>query len=121
MTTFNRLLRANGIDPSDVALLRHQTTRRGRTPHWLWENDRSGFFRYQSTQQGLPIFKKRYWASFVSPAKHETMFVGLFEASIRQDVEIDWADPLSGGAVGAGKNKPYYYYECGLSPVLSQH
>lgn len=121
MTTFNQLLRAEGIDPNDVALLRHQTTRGGRTPHWLWENDRARFLRYQSTQQDLPIFHKRYWASFVSPSKHTTMFVGLFEASVRPDVVIDWRDELDGGPVGAGKGKRYYYHECALSPALAQH
>ena len=121
MTTFNRLLEMNDIDPRHVALLRHQTTRRGRNPYWLWENDRPGFLRYQSTQQKLPIFHKRYWASFVSPAKYLTMFVGLFEASIRPDVEVDWRDALDGGPVGGGKGRPYFYYECRLSPVLAQH
>jgi hypothetical protein len=121
MTTFNRLLEANGIDPSDVALLRHQTTRRGRTPYWLWENDRASFLRYQSTQQGLPIFRQPYWASFVSPAKHLTVFVGLFEVAMRPEVDIDWRDPLDGGPVGGTKNKPYFYYECRLIPALAAH
>jgi hypothetical protein len=121
MATFCDLLSAHGIDPREVLLLRHQTRRGNRTPYWLWENDRSAFFLYQATQQDLPRFRKRYWASFVSPAKHETMFVGLFETRCRPDVEIDWRDQLDDGPIGGGKPKRYFYYECGLSSALSEH
>lgn len=120
MATFNQLLRSRGIDPSEVALLRHQTVRKGRTPYWLWQNDPSGFLRYQSTQHDLPIFRKPYWASFVSPAKHETMFVGLFETEAQPKVSIDWLDPLSGRAVGEGRAKPYQYFRCALLPALEE-
>jgi hypothetical protein len=56
--SFNQLLRAEGIDPAEVALLRHQTIRNGRTPYALWQTDNPAFLRYQSTQQNLPIFRK---------------------------------------------------------------
>jgi len=121
VATFNELLRANGIDPRDVSLLRHQTERGGRTPNDLWENDREAFLLYQATQQDVRAFRKPYWASFVSPVKHETLFIGLFEAEIDPEVEITWRDQLSGGPVGEGKNKPYYYYATRLSPLLSEY
>ena len=76
--------------------------------------------RYQATQQRLPIFQKPYWASFVSPAKHQTMFVGLFKVAAQPNVIIDWPDPLSGRSVGDGKNKPYFYYRCELAPELEE-
>ncbi|WP_051683192.1 HNH endonuclease [Sphingomonas sp. UNC305MFCol5.2] len=121
MRTFNQLLRGAGIHPAEVSLLRHQTERGGRTPNWLWENDREGFYRYQSTQLDRPVFRNsRYWASFVSPSKHQTLFVGLFECAVRPDVVIDWDDPLGGGPVGDGKDKPYLYYQCTPIPQLSE-
>lgn len=121
VATFNQLLRANGIDPREVSLLRHQTERGGRTPNDLWENDREAFLLYQATQQNVRMFRRPYWASFVSPRKHETLFVGLFEAAIDPDVEISWRDQLSGGSVGEGKKKPYYYFRTLLSPLLSEY
>jgi HNH endonuclease len=121
VATFNELLQASGIDPRQVSLLRHQTERGGRTPNDLWEDDREAFLLYQATQQDVLTFRRPYWASFVSPAKHETLFVGLFEAQIDREVEINWRDQLSGGPVGEGKNKPYYYYATLLSPLLSEY
>lgn len=121
MTTFNRILRDAGIDPREVALLRHQTERGGLTPWHLWESRRDAFLRYQSTQHDSPIFHKRYWASFVSPAKYQTLFVGLFEAEIRPEIEIDWTDALGGGEVGEGRDAPYFYFQCSLAEALSEH
>jgi len=77
--TFNALLRSEGIDPGEVALLRHQTEKGapGRTPYTLWRDDLAKFELYQSTQKRRPIFRRsRFWAAFVAPEKFETLFVG---------------------------------------------
>lgn len=121
LQTFNQLLREEGIDPADVALLRHQTFRNGRTPYWLWRNDRDGFLRYQSTQQNLPIFRKPYWASFVSPDAHKTMFVGLYRTEFQPHVNIDWPDPLTGMPVGYGRDRTYHYFHCEPTTELNSH
>lgn len=118
MTTFDQLLREVGIAPEEVALLRHQTERGGKTPAWLWENRRQDFLLYQSTQQDRPIFRRRYWAAFISPAKHETVFVGLFSAKADMSVPITWPDPLDGGPVGAEKPGRYQYFRTELLPQL---
>lgn len=48
---FNMLLTDEGINPSEVRLLRHQTGKvLGRTPYSLWRDDVVAFERYQSTQ-----------------------------------------------------------------------
>lgn len=120
METFNQLLRSAGVDPADVALLRHQTVRAGRNPHWLWQNDRLAFYRYQSTQRNRPIFQRPYWASFVSPSEHQTLFVGLFRVERQPWVAVDWRDPLSGGEVGEGKTAAYQYYRCAPASELAQ-
>jgi len=48
----------------------------------LWRQDKAGFELYQKTQQvNRPVFRSgSIWASFVSPAKDETIFVGLYDA-----------------------------------------
>jgi HNH endonuclease len=121
MTTFNDVLRAHGINPDEVSLLRHQTrTDAGSSPFDLWTRDRAAFELYQSTQEQRPVFRRpRYWAAFVAPAKMETLFVGLYEVERVEDGVIDWLDPLTGQTVGAGKNKAYDLYKYRRVDALS--
>ncbi|WP_277982322.1 HNH endonuclease [Sphingomonas faeni] len=121
--TFNAMLRDAGIDPRDVSLLRHQTRRNGMTPHDLRSQSLVRFERYQATQQDRPVFRNpRYWASFVSPDDHETVFVGLYAVNMRRDHVIDWPDDLGAtadaAAVGAGKDVPYFFWHTELKDVL---
>lgn len=119
VVTFNTMLRDAGIDPRAVSLLRHQTRRNGVTPHDLRNQSLMRFERYQATQQDRPVFRNsRYWASFVSPNDHETVFVGLYAVDMRRDHVIDWPDDLGGGAVGAGKDVPYFFWHTELTDVL---
>lgn len=121
MVTFNDLLLEHGIDPGEVSLLRHQTrTLTGDTPYALWNRDRAAFERYQSTQERRPVFQKaKYWAAFVAPAKLETLFVGLYRVNRSKNGVIDWLDPLTGEAVGAGKNKVYDLYDYKRASALA--
>jgi hypothetical protein len=96
---FNMLLRDEGIDPSDVRLLRHQTNKGpARTPYTLWRDDLAAFERYQSIQRSARRnhFKGRYWASFVAPPFGGTLFVGMFEARLVGPVPEGTTDPLIG-------------------------
>jgi hypothetical protein len=96
---FNMLLRDEGIDPSDVRLLRHQTNKGpARTPYTLWRDDLAAFERYQSIQRSARRnhFKGRYWASFVAPPFGGTLFVGMFEARLVGPVPEGTPDPLIG-------------------------
>ncbi len=119
------LLADEGINPSDVRLLRHQTGKvPGRTPYSLWRDDQAAFERYQSTQDGSPgqraRFDARYWASFVVTPTGGTLFVGLYEVTRLGLVSKDAIDPLSGGPVGGPNNTtPYDQYECVRVAALS--
>lgn len=122
---FNMLLADEGITPSDVRLLRHQTGKvPGRTPYSLWRDDPVAFERYQSLQDGSPTqrprFSARYWASFVVPPTGRTLFVGLYEVARVGSVPVGTIDPLSGGPVGGANNiAPYDLYDCSRLEVLS--
>ena len=86
---FNELLESVGIRPNDVCVIRHHTPERGKTYatlHDLWRNDPDGFERYQATQLAeRPIFRNRkIWAAFVNPTPEETIFVGLYDATLAE-------------------------------------
>ena len=106
--TFNDLLLEQGIVPNEVALLRHHTPQRGASLASiadLWREDPKGFILYQETQQeNRPIFRNRkIWASFVSPAPGETLFVGLYDAEYLNTEVADWTCPYRGDQPGEGK------------------
>ncbi len=105
--TFNDLLKAAGIDPAAVCVIRHHTPERGKTfgtLHELWQGDPAGFTRYQATQEaGRPIFRQRtIWAAFVCPAPDETMFIGLFDAILAETRKADWLCDYRGDEPGGG-------------------
>lgn len=107
-TEFNDLLKGVGIDPSDVCVIRHHTPESGKshaTLHDLWRDDPTGFTRYQASQEaGRPIFRKRrIWATFVCPAKGDTMFIGLFDAELAETRKADWLCDYRGDAPGFGE------------------
>jgi hypothetical protein len=99
---FNMLLHDEGMDPSEVRLLRHQTTKGlGRTPYTLWRDDPAGFEKYQSIQRTArrSRFDRQYWASFVAPPSGGTLFVGMFETSLEGPVPEGTIDPLTGQVI----------------------
>src|SRR5208337_1600029 len=101
---FNMLLADEGIAPSDVRLLRHQTDKVvGKTPYSLWRDDPTAFNLYQSTQDSSPRqrarFQARYWASFVAPSPASTLFVGLYEVKLIGPAPKGTIDPLRGAPV----------------------
>ncbi|MBD3761433.1 GIY-YIG nuclease family protein [Rhizorhabdus sp.] len=81
---FKDLLVAAGIDPRLVKVLRHETFSSGRTPYILWKTQEPEFQVYQSHQSVSRRSDLRYpiWASFVVPPNRETLFVGLYAASL---------------------------------------
>ena len=116
---FNMLLRDEGIDPSDVRLLRHQTVRNSnRTPYTLWRDNLADFEKYQSMQLASrrSFFNGRYWASFVAPPSGGTLFIGMFEASLIGPVLEGTTDPLTGGLVGDCDQ-----YDCRRIEALSDY
>ena len=124
---FNMLLLDEGIAPSHVRLLRHQTGKvPGRTPYTLWRDDVGAFQQYQSTQDPAPRqrsrFRARYWASFVAPPDGSTMFVGLYEVKLIGSVAAGQIDPLTLREVGADKGLAAYdQYDCRPMDELSDY
>lgn len=121
---FNMLLRDEGIDPADVRLLRHQTHKVARrTPYTLWSENVAAFEAYQSTQNSKhrKKFSSPYWASFVAGSNGETLFVGLYKSKFIGPAAPDAIDPLSGLAVGAGRQESYDQYECILDKTLADY
>ena len=122
MPSFNDLLVINGIDPREVALLRHSGTGRlGLTPFDLWDRHDGSFERYQSTQApGRPIFERSpYWASFVSNAANATIFVGLYSARKGDNSQIAWTCPLDGDRPGERRGHLSDLYETELIDQLA--
>ena len=124
LVTFNELLSINGIDFTQVTLLRHSGKQKqsGLTPHDLWQRWDGSFDKYQSTQAaGAPRFKSPYWASFVSTPANETLFVGLYAATLGDRTEINWLCPITGMPPGADKGCSMDFYHLTLLNTLSEH
>jgi len=113
MIGFNALLTAENIEPKDVKLVRHHTTKYGkeRTPFWLSHTALSDFECYQRIQS-RPVFKgAKIIASFVATPLNETLFIGLYRLEGLGRVPEGLIDPVTGKDAG-GK----HYYE--LAPML---
>jgi hypothetical protein len=112
---FSAVLRAEGIDPADVRLLRHQDTRAGATSlYQLWLHDRDRFEAYQSWQPARleAALRAKYWAAFVKDFDDATVFVGLYTVNAKRPAPVQaTTNPLSGAAV----NEPGLIYD--LTPV----
>ena len=79
MIKFNDLLLAEGVDPSEVKLIRHSESSDRQTTFDLWSSDPNQFFEFERLQ-GKPIYKYRpLAASFVVTPPGGTLFVGLRE------------------------------------------
>ncbi len=122
MVTFNELLVAGGIDPAQTAILRHSgTARLGITPFDLWSRRDGSFDQYQSTQApGKPLFHRSIWASFVSTPARETMFVGMYAATLGRRSDINWSCPMTGLPPGADKGRDSDFYHLTPLQALSE-
>lgn len=101
MIKFNTLLRDEGLDPTNVKLVRHQDRRPGcPTPYQLWRAGDGQFELYQRIQ-GRAVFEgAQMLASFVATPLNETLFVGLFAINGVGTVPPGTPDPISGKNVG---------------------
>jgi len=104
--TFNTVLRATGIAPKSVLLMRHQDPRAltGRSIYRLWRDDRPAFEDYQSRQKRDTRRKleRPYWASFVATPQGETLFAGFYRVGSSRPSPADWTAPHSGVVIAAG-------------------
>jgi hypothetical protein len=94
---FNHLLKAIGVEPNQVRLLRHQTGPfQGRTPYTLWRDHPEEFLRYQSLQgqNSRSKLSTPVWASFVVTPDQKTLFVGAFSIEYAGPCPPETIDPL---------------------------
>lgn len=114
--TFNTVLRATGIAPKSVLLMRHQDPRAltGRSIYRLWRDDRPAFEDYQSRQKRDTRRKleRPYWASFVATPQGETLFAGLYRVGSSRPSPSEWTAPHSGVVIAAGHDNIF-----GLTPA----
>ncbi|MBM4087000.1 MAG: GIY-YIG nuclease family protein [Planctomycetes bacterium] len=99
---FNTLLRAAGVQLTDVRLLRHKDHRadKGRSPYELWRDDRPQFDLYQSTQsiENRKKLTAPYWAVFIADLNNDTMFAGVYGVKYRGLLKHDRPTPhIKGG------------------------
>ena len=100
MITFNSILGNEGLEPTDVKLVRHQDTRHAITPYQLWVAGDGRLEIYQSYQRRLAFDGAAYIASFVATPLNETLFVGLYCVKGVGRVPRGRIDPISGDDVG---------------------
>ena len=104
--------------------MRHQTPKAGaggKTLFELWRDHPAGFKRYQETQKpNRSLFRDRkIWAGFVCPAPGETVFIGLFDASLMDTRKADWSCDYRGDSPNRGE--PVDIFETRLRPELASH
>ena len=102
----NTIFKSEGIDLSDIRLLRHKDGRadKGRSPYELWRDSHSQFNGYQSTQslKNASKLDAPFWAAFVGTPTDETLFVGFYRVSNRRLLEFDQPMPHTDGVDKAG-------------------
>src|SRR5208337_1125336 len=95
--TFATLLRAEGIDPRGVRLVRHHDTRPECkiTPYSLWRRDPTLLEKYQSLQSKDRFDVGNLLASFVRTPSARTLFVGLYKVDGKGASDATDIDPSS--------------------------
>lgn len=96
--TLNMILRAEGVDPADVRVVRHHDTRPECriAPYGLWRRDPVLLEKYQNIQgkDRFPVGK--LLASFVRTPSDKTLFVGLYAVNAKGVTDEHEIDPCSG-------------------------
>jgi hypothetical protein len=95
MLTMNAILRHEGIDPSNVRLVRHQDQRAGvhLTPYNLWRAGDGRLELYQRIQRRQVFTVGNLLASFVATPSDETMFIGLYKVTGLGVAPVGTTDP----------------------------
>jgi hypothetical protein len=118
MIGFNTFLESEGIDPTEVKLVRHQDTRipGSLTPYQLWRAADGRLDLYQRIQR-RPVFRNaRLLASFVATPLNETLFVSTYEVRGIGTAAPGLIDPITGQDVGG-----LHLYDLAISPKLEDY
>jgi GIY-YIG catalytic domain len=96
--TFNMILKAEGIDPADVRVVRHHDTRPECkiAPYGLWRRDPTLLEKYQNIQRKDRFQVGKLLASFVRTPSDKTLFVGLYAVNAKGATDEHEIDPCSG-------------------------
>lgn len=95
MLTFNDLLALEGVDQTQVRLVRHQDGRLGAGRLYeAWRNDRDAFEEYQRVQSKNIFPVGDLLASFVVTESRKTVFVGLYRVDGVANCPPESIDPL---------------------------
>jgi hypothetical protein len=94
---FNTVLKSEGVDPTDVRLVRHHDTRPEckNSPYALWKRDPALLNRYQSLQSNEVFKVGNTLASFVRTPAGQTLFVGLYRVDGKGESDESDVDPSS--------------------------
>lgn len=90
MLTFNTILRHEGIEPSNVQLVRHRDNRAivSCTPYNLWRAGDGRLELYQRIQKRKVFGVGSILATFVATPADETLFIGLYHVLLAHANEI---------------------------------
>lgn len=116
MFSFSSLLSAEGVDPSQVKLVRHQDSRHLRTPFELWRAKDGSFETYQRIQGRRCFEGAKYLASFVATPLNETIFVGVFSIRGIGQPPAGLVDPISGT-----RTRAKVFYDLTDSKILAEY
>jgi hypothetical protein len=95
--TFNTLLESEGIDASQVKLLRHSYKNRNgySTPYDLWRTDSESYLLYNKIQK-KGFAARKYFASFAVTSIGDVLFTGIFQVENVDAIPDGTVDPVSG-------------------------
>lgn len=115
--TFNDILALEGIDPTNVRLVRHQDSRLGAGRLYVaWRNERDAFEAYQSVQHKDLFTAGDLLASFVVTDARKTVFVGLYRVE-----EVGACPPGSFDALLKHDVSGQFKYELKLVDALASY
>lgn len=117
MLTFNDLLALDGVDPTQVRLLRHQDGRlRSGRLYEAWRNDQAAFEAYQAVQKRDVFPVDTLLASFIVTEAGKTVFVGIYRVDGVSSCPSGSIDPLLGSDVS-----DQFGYELTLLDLLADY
>ena len=117
MLTFNDLLTLQGVDPTQVRLVRHQDRRlRAGRLYEAWRNNRAAFEGYQSAQARDIFPLDAVLATFIVTDARKTVFVGMYRVDSVDSCLPGTTDPLLNSDISG-----HYKYALQLLDVLSDY
>ncbi len=94
---FADILKLKGLEPKDVRLARHTSTRHtNKGIYSLWRTERDQYDLFCRIQKSKNFGSQKYVAHFVAIPSGDTLFTGLFSLDSSEPAKQGLIDPLSG-------------------------